>query len=75
MCCGNENLVKSNIKTIQGVCKVCELVDKDLSIKDVSYCDPCNVWMCINCQGDLVKRGEAIIIAVSKGFKKMFGID
>ena len=47
--------------TIFGVCKVCELVDKDTSTKDVTYCDMCGVHICRQCNFDLKKRWASFL--------------
>jgi len=45
---------------ISGICKVCELVDGDKTIKTVSKCDLCHgVYMCKPCRANPLKRIEA----------------
>ncbi len=46
---------------ISGVCKVCELVGEDNTVKDVKYCNMCGVYICTECNGDLEKRWSAFL--------------
>jgi hypothetical protein len=48
---------------ISGVCKVCELVDKDNSVKIVVFCSFCGVYICNKCNSDYFKRMEAFVLA------------
>jgi hypothetical protein len=50
-------------KTISGYCKVCELLDNDKTVKIVTYCETCGVYICKECNGDLLRRLEAFIKA------------
>lgn len=51
----------SCINKISGVCKVCQLVDGNVEVKTVSYCDTCGVYICQECNGNLVKRMKAFL--------------
>lgn len=31
---------------VDGVCEVCKVLNNDVSIKKVSYCETCNVYIC-----------------------------
>ena len=44
------------------VCRVCELLDNDTTIKEVVYCDTCKVYMCLLCEDNWMRRGRAAII-------------
>ena len=46
-------------QTTSSVCKVCALLDGDESIKQVKYCDFCNVHICASCEGNIVRRFDA----------------
>lgn len=48
---------------ISGVCKVCELVDGDNSVKIVAFCSFCDVYICAKCNSDYIKRMEAFVLA------------
>jgi len=49
-------------ETVSGTCKVCELVDNDISVKTVAKCELCNVYMCKDCKGNPMKRFLAVIL-------------
>ncbi len=46
---------------MNGICRVCELLDKDTTIKEVFYCEMCNASMCRECEGNWIRRGKAAI--------------
>ena len=50
------------MEIIQGACKVCELVDDDLSTKDVFYCSGCRAYICLACRPNFLKRAKAVIL-------------
>lgn len=54
--------------TISGYCKVCQLLDDDTSIKKVTYCVVCGVYICGSCNKDLMRRWEAFLL--KSGIKK-----
>ena len=56
---------KNCLDKISGTCKVCELVDGDGSIKIVKYCVICGVYICNNCNLDLIKRMKAFKLHLS----------
>lgn len=43
------------------VCRVCELIDNDKTIKEVTYCEFCKAYICKECEPNLLKRGLAAI--------------
>ena len=51
---------------ILGVCKVCELVDGDESVKEVAFCTFCGVYICNKCNSDYIKRMEAFVLVKLK---------
>lgn len=52
-CCGQAP------KYDYGKCKCCELVDGDTSLKIVSYCELCRVYLCEPCRSNPMKRIKA----------------
>ena len=50
------------MEIITGVCKVCELVDNNTSIKGVFYCSTCQAYICLACRPNFLKRAKAVII-------------
>ena len=50
------------MEMIKGVCKVCELVDNDTSIKGVFYCSSCRANICLACKPNFLKRAKAVIL-------------
>lgn len=44
---------------MKGVCKVCELVYKDETEKEVFWCPVCKAYICEQCNGDVWARAEA----------------
>jgi hypothetical protein len=46
---------------VNGVCRVCELLDDDKQIKKVGYCEICKVYICYTCNKDLKRRWEAFL--------------
>lgn len=46
---------------ISGVCKVCLSVDGNNTVKTVKYCDTCGVYICADCDKNLVKRMIAFV--------------
>ena len=52
---------KSCLNKISGVCKVCQAVDGDETVKAVVFCKFCGVYICDKCNGDLTKRMKAFI--------------
>lgn len=51
-----------------GVCKVCELVDDDKSIKEVYECVICNAWICEKCQSNIGNRWKAAVKSAKQKF-------
>ena len=45
----------------QQVCRVCELLDKDTTLKDCTYCDTCSAWICRNDLNNWARRGKAAL--------------
>lgn len=46
---------------MKGICKVCELLDEDISHKIVNYCDLCKQYLCKPCEGNLLRRARAML--------------
>jgi len=46
---------------INGVCKVCELLDGDKKVKKVTYCNMCGVHICNDCDSDIERRWNAFL--------------
>lgn len=47
---------------MKAICRVCELLDNDKTIKDVTYCETCDAMMCKECEGNWLRRGRAAIL-------------
>lgn len=45
-----------------GPCRVCALLDYDVSPKQVYWCEACHSWMCAACRGDWWRRAQAVLI-------------
>lgn len=43
-------------------CRVCELVDRDFTIKKVKYCDFCEAYICKHCETNVLRRAKAALI-------------
>ncbi len=46
---------------MNGICRVCELIDNDTTLKEVKYCELCKAYICKQCEPNLLKRGKAAI--------------
>lgn len=46
---------------ISGVCKVCQALDNDEKVKIVTYCNTCGVYICKDCNTDLIRRLQAFL--------------
>lgn len=61
----------------QGVCDCCKLVDGDVTIKQVYFCETCQAYICANCENKGFRRGVAAVIdKTTKAFEylsKKFG--
>jgi hypothetical protein len=47
---------------MKGICRVCELLDNDKTVKEVIWCNFCNAAMCEPCERNWLRRGKAAII-------------
>lgn len=57
-------------KRLSGICKVCEIVEPiDLTVKNVTFCNTCGVYICDGCRKDLPKRFKAFKIELKNRFK------
>lgn len=75
MCCGNSPFIPGQPeKKLLGnnICRVCELVDGDQSIKPVTYCPTCSHWICDECMPEIYKRGLAAAIEFGQKFRHLF---
>lgn len=50
---------------MNGICRVCQLVDKDEEIKTIEYCFVCDAWICKDCEPKLLKRAKAKLIEMT----------
>lgn len=46
---------------MNAICKVCELLDNDITPKPVTYCEMCKEYLCEPCEKDWIRRGLAAI--------------
>ena len=46
---------------MKGICKACELLDKDHSIKEVKFCKVCEETLCEPCEKNLLRRAKAAL--------------
>lgn len=46
---------------INGVCKVCELLDGDEKVKQVKWCKICGQYICNSCNVDMDRRWTAFL--------------
>ena len=75
-CCGQKtNTDGSTVAEIgMQICRVCQLVDKDNSIKQCTYCPACSHWICTDCMPEIHKRGFAMAIEFGQKFRNLFKI-
>jgi len=43
------------------VCKVCEILDNDKTIKSGNWCEMCKAFICDKCETNWIRRGMAAI--------------
>ena len=43
------------------VCRVCELLDDDKTIKHGNWCETCKAFICDKCEINWIRRGAAAI--------------
>ena len=55
---------------MNGICKVCDLLDNDKTIKPVIWCNFCNAAMCEPCERNWYRRGLAMIKDKTNGKDK-----
>jgi hypothetical protein len=51
---------------MNGICKVCELIDNDKSIKPIIFCEFCNANICKSCEPNLLRRAKAMLLNLKK---------
>jgi|VirMetMinimDraft_7_1064189.scaffolds.fasta_scaffold44709_2 hypothetical protein len=56
---------------MNGICRVCELIDNDTTLKEVEYCELCKANICNECKPNLLKRGKA---AIKEQMKKLIAL-
>jgi hypothetical protein len=61
----------NSCQKINGVCKVCELLDNDSTIKVVTFCASCNVYICEKCESDITRRFPAYLKTKVNQLKKI----
>lgn len=45
---------------IEGICKVCDILDNDISVKKVKYCHFCVAFICTKCYPNMWRRAKAM---------------
>lgn len=53
---------QKGFKTFTMPCRVCEIVDKDSSIKWVDYCSLCKAYICEPCWNNPIRRAKAALL-------------
>jgi hypothetical protein len=43
-------------------CDVCELINKDATPKEVTWCEPCKRWKCAKCMGSIVRSAKGFVL-------------
>ena len=56
---------------MNAICRVCELIDNDTTLKEVEYCELCKANICNECKPNLLKRGKA---AIKEQMKKLISL-
>jgi len=51
---------------MRAICKVCQLIDKDETTKEVHFCVQCNEWICEECRPNMLKRAKAALVKLIK---------
>lgn len=58
---------KQNAKEyVQGSCAVCVALDDNNEIKEVAWCNTCQVHICKSCDGNWIRRGAAFLEKVRR---------
>ena len=47
---------------MNGICRVCELLDTDISIKRTYYCQSCDATICFKCKPNMWRRAKAMLM-------------
>ena len=47
---------------MNGICRVCELLDTDISIKRTYYCQSCKSNICFKCRPNMWRRAKAMLM-------------
>ena len=42
-----------------GCCGCCVILDRDMSVKPVKWCQMCQAWLCDGCRGNWWRRAQA----------------
>lgn len=50
--------------TVKMPCRVCSLLDRDFTIKTVTYCDFCGAYICIPDQTNIIRRAKAALLDI-----------
>lgn len=50
---------------MNGICRVCELIDNNTTIKKVYYCKTCSNFICYICKRNILKRAKAALIELN----------
>ena len=57
-----------------GYCKVCQVLDDDNKIKKVTFCNMCGVWICKECESDVLRRFGAFKSELKRKVKEALKI-
>jgi hypothetical protein len=55
---------------MNGICRVCELLDKDIAIKRTYFCKSCNANICYQCRPEMLRRAKAMLMEMKLKLKK-----
>lgn len=47
---------------MNGICRVCELLDNNTTIKEVTYCEFCEANICNGCEWNMWRRAKVMLI-------------
>lgn len=55
---------------MNGICRVCELLDQDKTEKEITYCNFCKANICTSCETNWLRRGKAVLKEIKHGSTK-----
>lgn len=47
---------------MNGICRVCELLDSDISVKKTYFCKVCEATICYQCRPNMWRRAKAMLM-------------